>query len=197
MFNLLFLPVLLDRVGYGGRSQSLKLLTKVIHIHRTDSTYDSVNFDDPISNLAYFKKLCTSFLQASDEEIDQFLKSFMRQIKMKTMEDSTESAEAQALHIMRSAAEAIHGAFQEINPDSFIESATFVIRVMVDALQHILDMTPDRDSDDVVSSRYSLKLMGDENDEVSNDYEGLGWQERCERLLYVYIICIWPLEDIG
>ena len=39
-------------------------------IQQTDIIYNSVNFDDPISTLSYFTKLCQPFTRNSEEELN-------------------------------------------------------------------------------------------------------------------------------
>ena len=55
-------------------------LLMIIRIQRTDTTYDSVDFDDPMSIISYFKKLCQATLWKSEEEADFLVDSMMTQI---------------------------------------------------------------------------------------------------------------------
>ena len=139
-------------------------MTRLIFIQRTDSTYDSVNFDDPISNLAYFKKLYQSYSWTSDQEIDEMFTNAMETFKMKTKEGSTVSAEAQALHIMRTAAEAIHRVLRKLNGDTFLDSAVTALIFMRQAMDNLLDLMESGDGGD--TSKYNIKLMRKKNDAI-------------------------------
>ena len=127
------------------------LFVRIIYLQRTDSTYDSVNFDDPIATLSYFKRLYQNFLQSPDEVVDKYFKDMMKLFKLRgglrTKEGSTNSAEVQAQHIMRSAAEKVHIAFQESNKDSFV-----VFEVINEAFGSLLGLMHDCISDDDSSS---------------------------------------------
>ena len=124
-------------------------MAKIIWTQHVDATYDSVNFDDPISTLFYFKKIEQSFFGVSDET--DYLESMMWFFKMRTEEGSKISAEVQMHQIMRSAAEKIHGAFRKFNRDSSVTSTTaiFVNRVIWEAkisLLHLMKDCIDEDS---------------------------------------------------
>jgi len=94
-------------------------MAMIIYIQRTDTTYDSVNFDDPISTLSYFKKVYQPFSQTSDEEVDKHFEPMMSYFERTTKRGSELSAEVQAHQIMRSAAEKIHATFQELDRDMY------------------------------------------------------------------------------
>ena len=104
----------------------IKPLERFIYIRHLDRTYDSVDFDDFISTLSYFTKLY-QFSPAMDEGFTNMVLAF----KM----TSEKSFEVQAQHIMRSTAEKIHGALQDLNPQpaSIGTTFNFVIKVMLDA----------------------------------------------------------------
>ena len=53
-------------------------LERMFYIQQTDFTYNSVNFDDPISNLSYFKKRYRTFSHSSEKEIDEYFKYLMQ-----------------------------------------------------------------------------------------------------------------------
>ena len=53
-------------------------LERMFYIQQTDFTYNSVNFDHPISNLSYFKKLYRTFSHSSEKEIDEYFKYLMQ-----------------------------------------------------------------------------------------------------------------------
>ena len=162
LFNLLLLRTLFVRFEYKKKTEIL--MTRLIFIQRTDSTYDSVNFDDPISNLAYFKKLYQSYSWTSDQEIDEMFTNAMEAFKMKTKEGSTVSAEAQALHIMRTAAEAIHRVLRKLNGDTFLDSAVTALIFMRQAMDNLLDLMESGDGGD--TSKYNIKLMRKKNDAI-------------------------------
>ena len=107
-----------------------ELLARIIINQQIDSTYyEFVNFDDPISTLSYFKKLCRPLLSLSEEEFDQMFTHFKEN-------GSKISAEAQAHHIMRSAAEKIDVALIAFRKMKREEMHVFLVdEIMVDAVQ--------------------------------------------------------------
>ena len=140
-----------------------------------DTTYDSVNFDDPISTLSYFKKLYINFALNS-EEAEQIFNDFMMQIiKKKTKRGSTKSVEVRAQDIMRLAAEKIHGAFRELNQDSIVITAEFVMLVMQEALKSLTELLYDDDEDDSLY-KFTLHIRDHAKKDAgaSKDYEVLG-----------------------
>jgi hypothetical protein len=153
---------------------ALGLLASIIYIQQTDVTYDSVNFDDPISTLSYFKKLYQSFSRASEEEVDQLFKDLTRLMKY----EGSKSAEAEAQHIMKSAAEKIHIAFRELNQDSIANTANFVFLVLKEAIGSLIDLVQDSDDDDDDDdTKYTFQLIRDHTKKdpgVLKDYEVLG-----------------------
>ena len=104
MLNLSLLYNIYDTYIWERRRQHL--LERAFSIQQIDSTYDSVNFDDPISTLSYFKKIQEGYTRISGEKIDRMIRHFKKN-------GSKISAEVQAHHIMRSAAEKIHVALRE------------------------------------------------------------------------------------
>lgn len=91
---------------------------------------------------------------------------------MKTKKGSTDSAEVQALQIMRTAAEKIHGAFRELHPDSFVITAKFGLLVMKDAAGSLEDLALDGSG---FFRKYNIQLIRDKEDaRVLKDYEILG-----------------------
>ena len=107
-------------------------------MQRTLNAYNSVNFDDPMSTLSYFKELCRSFLPRSGE-VDEMWDNMTLVFKELTEKGSKTSAEVRAHHILRSAVEKIHGAFRdsESNRDLIELSTPFDIAldVMAQALR--------------------------------------------------------------
>jgi len=172
LFNLISLFTLFDVVEDG--ELALGLLASIIYIQQTDVTYDSVNFDDPISTLSYFKKLYQSFSRASEEEVDQLFKDLTRLMKY----EGSKSAEVEAQHIMRSAAEKIHVAFRELNQDSIANTANFVFLVLKEAVGSLIDLVQDSDDDDDDDdTKYTFQLIRDHTKKdpgVLKDYEVLG-----------------------
>jgi len=172
LFNLISLLTLFDVVEDG--ELALGLLASIIYIQQTDVTYDSVNFDDPISTLSYFKKLYQSFSRASEEEVDQLFKDLTRLMKY----EGSKSAEVEAQHIMRSAAEKIHVAFRELNQDSIANTANFVFLVLKEAVGSLIDLVQDSDDDDDDDdTKYTFQLIRDHTKKdpgVLKDYEVLG-----------------------
>lgn len=152
---------------------ALGLLASIIYIQQTDITYDSINFDDPLSTLSYFKKLYQSFSRTSDEEVDQLFKDLTRLLKT----ESSKSAETQAHDIMRSAAEKIHNAFRELNQDSIANTTNFVFLVLKEAVESLIDLVQDSDDDDDGDTKYTFQLIRDHTKKdagVLKDYEVLG-----------------------
>jgi len=114
-----------------GEERVQSFMARIIYIQYMDTTYDSVNFDDPISTQSYYEKLYRAFSPGSKEEIDKEIDIMMGIFKKDTEIGSKISAEVQAHHIMRSAAEKIHGAFRELNRDSpHATTAIFVMDVI-------------------------------------------------------------------
>ena len=154
---------------------ALSLLASIIYIQRTDITYDSVDFEDPQSTLSYFKKLYQSFSRTSEEEVDQLFKDLTRLMKT----DGSTSAEAEAQRIMKTAAEKIHVAFRELTQDSIANTANFVIIVLKEAVEGLIDLVQDSDDDDDDDddTKYTFQLIRDHTKKdagVLKDYEVLG-----------------------
>ena len=126
-----------------------KYLATAICIQHTDITYDSVNFDDPISTLSYFKKIYKQFrLESEEEEVDRVFTSMMQLFKMRVEKGSKISAEVQAQHIMRSAAEKIHIAFRGLNQNSIGDAEQTALIATVEAMQSLLELMDDCHNED-------------------------------------------------
>ena len=145
----------------------------MIYVQQADIAYDSVDFDDPISTQSYFKKLFLSYLNT--EEIEKYVNDMVMQISTKkTKEVSEKSVEVQAQHIMRSAAEKVHGAFQELKRDSIITTADFVALVMDEAIRSLIYAVYGDDDDDD-STEFNFQIRDRTKDAgVSKDYNVLG-----------------------
>jgi hypothetical protein len=115
---------LIKTIENGERVQ--RYWASIIYIQYLDTIYDSVDFDDPISTLSYYKKIFLSFSRLSDEEVNKEFEIMMEFLKLETERVPEISAEVQAHQIMRSAAEKIHVAFRESNRDSFVETSRLV-----------------------------------------------------------------------
>ena len=119
--------------------------TNAIHTQHIDSTYDFVNFDDPISTLFYYQRLRRVVLQyhleGSRKEFDQWLEVML--FLVLTQKDSKISAKAQAYSIMRSAAEKIHNAFRTLNQDSCAEIVVFVMGTIVESDSRLISLVGD------------------------------------------------------
>ena len=97
-------------------------MVMIIYFRETDRTYDSVNFDDPISTASYFTNLCLcskigkeeTIIQRRREVYNQSLQDMMKR-NITTKDSSTQSAEVPMHHIMRSAAEKIHLILREFH----------------------------------------------------------------------------------
>ena len=103
-----------------------------VYTQHIDSTYDSVNFDDPISTLSYYKRLRRvahqNNFEGSSEQLDQ---RFDNIILILTEKGSKISAETQAHSIMRSAAEKIHNAFRTLNRNSHADIVVFMMSTIM------------------------------------------------------------------
>lgn len=153
---------------------ALGLLVNIIYIQRADMAYDNVNLNDPAETLAYFKKLYQAFSRIPQEEVDDLFKDLSRLIKA----GGETSPEAEAHRIMRTAAEQIHIAFQELDQDSIAITANYILDVMRDALEGLIDLVPENDDDDDSDSKYTFQLIRDHSKKdagaVLKDYESLG-----------------------
>ena len=150
---------------------------KMMFVQQADIAYDSVNFDDPISTKSYFKKLFLSFTSNSEEGEQIFNDLMMRISKKKTKEGSKISPEVEAQHIMKLAAEKIHGALRELNRDSIVITAEFVMLVMQEALRSLIELMYDGDDEDGnYDSKFIIRIRNDTKMDVgvSTDYEVLG-----------------------
>jgi hypothetical protein len=177
LFNLLLYLTLIETIK--DEEQSFRILVKMIYAQQTDIAYDSVDFDDPASTLSYFTKLYLSFTDNTKEVEEHFKETMMWIIKKKTKEGSNE---VRAQHIMRLAAEKIHGAFRELKRDKVVTTSEFVIQVILEAMSSLIDLMDDDDDDDDGSFRYafrirdhSMKDAGASKDTgASKGYEALG-----------------------
>jgi len=127
------------------------LLATIIYLQHTDNSYDSVNFDDPVSTLSYFTKLYYSlFSKSSEEDVDRMYNSLMGIFEINTKKGSTKSGGVQAQHIMRKAAEKIHGALQESNLDSLLIGDTIILAydTFRDAICSLAELVVDYHGDD-------------------------------------------------
>ena len=84
---------------------------KTIKIQRTNTTYDSVDFGDPMSIVSYFKKLLEAKWMRQ-KDVNLIVNKIMARIIDKETKDGMK-----ALSIMKSTADKIHGAFQELSWD--------------------------------------------------------------------------------
>jgi len=126
-----------DQVRFG-----LAVLVYIQHMDRT--VYDSVNFDDPISTLSYFKKIYQIFTRKSDEEVDDDIETMMYFFKLRTAERGSKLyAEAQAHQIMRSVAERIHVTFRELEWEEEGTRAVYVTEMMVETVISLLKLMRD------------------------------------------------------
>ena len=141
----------------------------MISVQKVDAAYDSVNFDDPISTLSHFKKICRPFTLMSEEETDKHFNELMVQIiKQNTKKGTEKAAAVKAQHIMRLAAEKIHVAFRELNRDSIATTAKFMQVVIREAWIGLANLLPNDDHNS--SPKHALQLDAG----ISKDYEVLG-----------------------
>ncbi|KAF8167195.1 hypothetical protein B0H34DRAFT_4405 [Crassisporium funariophilum] len=150
---------------------ALGLLASMIYIQQTDLDYNAVDLDDRTSTLEYFKRLYQSFSRIPPDEVDDIFKDLSR-----LMKSGGSNAEMEAHRIMRTAAEKIHVAFQELNQDSISNTANFVLLVLKDALEGLIDLVEDQEDDDS-DTKYTFQLIRDHTKKdagVLKDYEVLG-----------------------
>jgi hypothetical protein len=115
-----------------------------IYVQHIDATYDSVNFDDPISTLSYFKKIGLPFFNRSEDAVDEMFKRMTLIFNKRTEKGSKLFPEVQAQQIMRSAAEKVHLAFQELNRDhSYTTTVLIVGEVIAEAWSTLARLTRD------------------------------------------------------
>ncbi|KDR85995.1 hypothetical protein GALMADRAFT_219046 [Galerina marginata CBS 339.88] len=173
LFNVLTLLTTYDIVE--DSEVALGLLASMIYIQQADMEYNTVNLDDSLATLSYFKKLYQSFSRIPADEVDDLFKDLTRLMKL----GGEKNPEAEAHRIMRTASEQIHNAFQELNQESISSTANFILLVMRDALDGLIDLVQDADDDDDDSdSKYTFQLIRDHSRKdpgaVLKDYESLG-----------------------
>jgi hypothetical protein len=109
------------------------------------------------------------------EQADHDFNELMKHLKeMKTKKGSEKSLEIQAHHIMRLAAKKIHCAIQELNQDSIVTTAEFVMLVWIEAVNSLIELTHDNDNDDGISKFFRIINHSKKDPGVSKDYEVLG-----------------------
>ena len=154
------------------------------YFQQVDFAYDSVDFDDPISTLSYFKKFYLSFtrnIKGAEQSFDAFMVRISE--SQKTKEGSKKSSEVEVHDIMRSAAKEIHDAFRELNQNSIANTCNIVMSAMFEALKSLLELD-DGDSFPFVILDLIKKDAG-----VSKDYESLG--NRKGAIAYDMLILLW------
>jgi hypothetical protein len=159
---------------------ALGLLASVIYIQRVDMEYDTVDFADPVSTLAYFKRLYQSFTRIPPEEVDDLFSDLTSRMKMAGGGGGgggVNNVDAEARQIMHKASEKIHGAFQVLDEETISNTANFVLHVMKDALESLIDLIEDTEDDDS-DSKYTFQLIRDHSKKdpgtMLKDYEALG-----------------------
>jgi hypothetical protein len=97
-----------------------------------------------MSIITYFKKLCQSMTENSEEDVDNAIDSLVLRIyKREAKDDSIKFPGVKTLRIMRSTAKKIHDAFQELGQDedhSTAKTGTFVLDAMNEALGSLIDL---------------------------------------------------------
>ena len=152
---------------------ALGLLASMIYIQRVDMEYNTVNLSDPVETLAYFKRLYQSFTRVPTDEVDDLFFDLTRRMKL----GGENNLDEEAHQIMFKAAEKIHSAFQTLNEESISTTANFVLQVMKDALESLINLVEDTEDDDS-DSKYTFQLIRDHSKKdpgtVLKDYEALG-----------------------
>ncbi|KAF4612386.1 hypothetical protein D9613_004418 [Agrocybe pediades] len=170
-FNFITLLTTYDIVEDG--EVALGLLASVIYIQHVDTGFDKVDLEDPLQTLAYFKRLYQSFVRLPAEEVELLFKDLNHLLKI----GGENNSEVEAHRIMRNASEQIHMAFQELNQESIANTANFVLQVMRDALEGLIELVQDAE-DDESDTKYTFQLIRDHSKKdagaVLKDYETLG-----------------------
>jgi hypothetical protein len=152
---------------------ALLLLAGVIYIQQVDMGFDEVDLDDSIATLFYFKSLYQAFSRAPPDEVDELFKDLTRLMKVGGPSD----AEGEAHRIVRSAAEQIHTVFQNLNQDSISDTANYVLQVMREAVESLIELAQDNE-DDESETKYTFQLIRNHSKKdassVLKDYESLG-----------------------
>ncbi len=152
---------------------ALLLLAGMIYIQQVDMGFDDVDLDDSIATLFYFKTLYQAFSRAPPHEVDELFKDLTRLMKVGGPHD----AEGEAHRIMRSAAEQIHAVFQNLNQDSISNTANYVLQVMREAVESLIELAQDNE-DDESETKYTFQLIRNHSKKdassVLKDYESLG-----------------------
>lgn len=152
---------------------ALGLLASIIYLQHTDKEYNTVDFEDRVATFTYFKRLYESFSRIPTEEVDELFDGMTRLLKLGGEGDP----EAEAHRIMRNAAEKIHNAFLELDQESIANTANFVLLVMRDALESLINLVQNVEDDDS-DSKYTFQLIRDHSKRdpgtVLKDYETLG-----------------------
>ncbi|KAH9486095.1 hypothetical protein JR316_0000159 [Psilocybe cubensis] len=168
LFNILTLATMYDLVEEG--EITLGLLVNVIYLQRADMSYSNINLEDSAETLIYFKKLYQAFARIPQEEVDDLFKDLSRMIK-------AGETEVEAHRIMRTAAEQIHLAFQDLDHDSIASTSNYIFDIMREALENLIDLIPEN-VDDESDSKYTFQLIRDHSKKdagaVLKDYESLG-----------------------
>ena len=172
LLNLLTLLTTYDLVE--DSEIALGLLASMIYIQRVDMEHDTIDFGDPVATLAYFKRLYQSFTRVPTEEVDELFGDLTRRMKLGGGENNLD---VEAHQIMCKAAGSIHSAFQTLNEESISTTANFVLQVMKDALENLINLIEDTEDDDS-DSKYTFQLIRDHSKKdpgtVLKDYEALG-----------------------
>jgi len=149
---------------------ALSLLASTIYIQQADRAFNQVNLQDPHATLTYFKKLYQAFSRDPPEDVDDLFKELTRL-------GERNNAEGEAHDIMRTAAEQVHAAFQDLNQNSVSSTANYVLSVMREALESLIGLVEDADDDDS-DTKYTFQLIRDRSKKdpgsVLKDYESLG-----------------------
>ena len=124
-----------------------RFLTKMIYIQHIDTTYDSVNFDDPVSTLSYYKKLNPFCNYISDEDLDKFFEKSLFYLRKPTAMEK-----ALAHQVMRSTAEKVHVAFRELDRGSHWKTGLVVTIATAEAILSFCELRDEnRDSETLLA----------------------------------------------
>lgn len=170
LFNALTLFTMSDFID--DSESALGLLASVIYIQQADRGFDQVDLQDSLATLSYFKILYQAFSRVPPEDVDQLFKDLTRLMKSGDPND----AEVEAHRIMRTAAEQVHAAFQNLTQDSMSDTANQLLSIMREAIGGLIGLVQDTEDDS--DTKYTFQLIRDHSRKdpgsVLKDYESLG-----------------------
>jgi hypothetical protein len=155
------LHTLIDTFKEGEYTQNI--LAKMIYIqYVATTTYDTVDFDDPISTMFYFKKLfkpLTGITKSEEPQIDEMFTQMMWVWKGRVEKGSKKPIKIKGVHIMKSAAEKIHCAFRDIKPGSSTIQIDFALEVIIEAMNDLSRLLDESVIEDNFQSNHEIEAF--------------------------------------